>query len=347
MDYNELYTNIDEEIIKLIIKRIEISRHIGYDEIKKNLISRRTQIAEQFSRTYGLSQDVIIYLLSYIDNMTLASIKPLAIGFLGPRGSFTEEATIRMFEDLGARFVYYTSIQDIFRAVASNEIEYGVVPLENSLEGSVGETLDMLAQTDVKICGETEIRVRHNLIARPGTRLEDIKTVLSHPMALAQCKNFIYTRLKNVKIETRLSTAEAVKEAVETPSYAAIGSILAANIYGGEILVRGIEDHKDNFTRFIAIGYKPLNKGTIYKTSIIFTVKDIPGALYKALEPFAVRNINLSKIESRPIKERPWEYMFFVDFIGSLDNQNVIEALEELRNRTTFLKVLGSYKKIV
>lgn len=337
---------IDEEILRLILKRIEILSSMGYEDAKNLLTSRRVSIAKRLAQRYGLHDETLANMLSYIDGLTLGSVKPLTVGFLGPRGSFTEEAALKMFRDLGATFIAHASIQDVFRAVVNGEAHYGVVPLENSLEGSVGETLDLLAQLDVKICGETEIKIKHNLIARPGTKLEEVKVVLSHPMALAQCRNFIYSRLKSARIETRFSTAEAVKEAIETPGYAAIGSELAATIYGGEIIVKGIEDHRDNYTRFIAIGYKPIDKGASFKTSIIFTVKDVPGALYKALEPFAVRGINLSKIESRPIKERPWEYMFFTDIEGSLEDQKVIEALEELRDKTTSLKILGTYRKI-
>lgn len=344
--YEKELMYIDTEIVKLILKRIEILKQFDYNYLKYMLISRRKNTVEALAERYGISRDMLLHIFSYIDGIAIESIKPLTVGFLGPRGSFTEEASLKMFNDQGALLIPYPSIYDIFRAVENGEVEYGVVPLENSLEGSVGETLDMLAQTSVKICGETEVRISHNLIAKPGTRLEDIKIVLSHPMALAQCRSFIYTKLKNVKIETRSSTAEAVKECIERENAAAIGSELAARIYGGEILVRGIEDHKENYTRFIAIGNKPLDKGTDVKTSVIFTLRDVPGALYKALEPFAIRGINLTKIESRPIKGRPWEYMFFMDFNGSIEDSKIRDVLEEFIVRTTSVKILGSYRKI-
>ncbi|MEM1541031.1 MAG: prephenate dehydratase [Ignisphaera sp.] len=344
--YEKELMRIDTEIVELILKRIEVLKQFDYNRLKYVLTSRRKDTVESLAEKYGISRDMLLHIFSYIDGIAIESIKPLTVGFLGPRGSFTEEATLKMFNDQGALLTAYPSIYDIFRAVENREVEYGVVPLENSLEGSVGETLDMLAQSSVKICGETEVRISHNFIVKPGTRLEDIKIVLSHPMALAQCRNFIYTKLKNVKIETRSSTAEAVKECVERENVAAIGSELAARIYGGEILVRGIEDHKENYTRFIAIGNKPLDKGVDVKTSVIFTLRDVPGALYKALEPFAIRGINLTKIESRPIKNRPWEYMFFMDFNGSIEDSKIRDALEEFIARTTSVKILGSYKKI-
>lgn len=342
---NEI-TMIDLEIVKLILKRIDLLKSLGYEYAKRLLVSRRERVVEALAKSHGLPKDMLLHLLSYVDGITIGCLKSLSVGFLGPRGSFTEEAALKMFGDQGVSLTPYSSIYEVFRAVENGEAEYGVVPLENTVEGSVGETLDMLAQTSVKICGETEIRISHNLIAKAGTKLEDIKIVLSHPMALAQCRNFIYTKLKNVKIETRSSTAEAVKECIEKEGTAAIGSELAARIYGGEILAKGIEDYKDNYTRFIAIGYRPLDKGIGIKTSVIFTLKDVPGALYKALEPFAVRNINLTKIESRPIKGRPWEYMFFMDFVRSIDDPDIKEALKEFMPRTTSVKILGSYKKI-
>ncbi len=338
---------LDLEILKLLVKRVELLKELGYENARFVLRSRLNRFLDDVAQHYALPRDSLALLLSYIDGFTLQLLKPLSVGFLGPRGSFTEEAAIKIFSDLGARLVSYNSIQDVFKAVEAGEIDYGVVPLENSLEGSVGETLDMLTYSNVKICGETELRISHCLIAKPGTKLEDIEIVLSHPMALAQCRSYISNKLKNVRIETRASTAEAVKEAVSRERVAAIGSALAAKLYGGEIIASGIEDNRENYTRFIAIGFKPLDKGVETKTSIIFTVKNVPGALYKALEPFAVRGINLSKIESRPIKGRPWEYMFFVDFAGSIEDAKVVEALEDVKRVTTSMKILGSYKRIV
>lgn len=349
MDEGSIYGEvmlIDEEIVKQILKRIEILKQFSYDYVKQILISRRVKVAEVLSQRYGLPKDDLLHLISYVDGITLKTLKPIVVGFLGPRGSFAEEACLKIFGSQGATLVAYTSIRDVFRGVETGEIDYGVVPLENSLEGSVGETLDMLAQTSAKICGETEVRISLNLIAKPGTKIENIRVILSHPMALAQCRNFIYTRLKNVAIETRSSTSEAVKEAVEKDGVAAIGSELAAKIYGGEVLIKGIEDYKENYTRFIVIGHKPLDIGVNVKTSIILTLKDVPGSLYRALEPFATRDINLTKIESRPIKGRPWEYMFFIDFTGSIEDPVVKEAIDELASRTTSIKILGSYRKI-
>ncbi len=333
------------EIIKLLKRRIELLRQIDQKTLDNVFIRAREEITA-IARELGLDEYYTNLLFSYVHGVSLAAIKPLRVAFLGPRASFTEEAALKIFGDSGTLFIPLPSIKEVFRTVENGDADYGVVALENSLEGSVGETIDLLVNTDLKICGETEIRIRHNLIVRPGTSFNDIKLVISHPHAIAQCRSFIEARLRNVRIETRSSTSEAVREAIENSGIAAIGSELAAYIYGGEIIARGIEDHKDNYTRFIAIGRSPLKKGVGMKTAIIYTLPHRPGSLYSALEPFAVRRLNLTKIESRPIKGKPWEYLFFMEFEGHEEDKIVSEAIKELRERAVQVKVLGSYQKI-
>ncbi|ADM27189.1 Prephenate dehydratase [Ignisphaera aggregans DSM 17230] len=340
---------IDRELIELMIKRIELLRRLidiaGVKRFSEMLGSLHRNLI-LLGRNQGLDEDYISIISSYINGLAVKMLKPLRVSFLGPRASFSEEAVMKIFGDMGVELLPQPSIREVFRSVEEGDSDYGVVPIENSIEGSVGETIDHLVSTKLFICGETELRIKLNLIARPGTRLEDIKVVLSHPHALAQCRNFIETRLKGVKIEARSSTSEAVREAVESYGVAAIGSEYAAKLYGGEILVSGIEDYRDNFTRFIVIGRNILDRGIGLKTSLIFATSNIPGALYRALEPFAIRGINLTKIESRPIKGRPWEYMFYVEFEGSINEERCAKAVDELKNRTTFLKILGTYKRI-
>ncbi len=341
--------SIDRELIRLLRRRIEVVRGIvnivgigGFSEVLRNSYHS----LRMFGRDQGLDEDYISIIFSYINGLSMKNVKPLRISFLGPRASFSEEAVMKIFGDMGIELLPQPSIREVFRSAEEGDSDYGVVPIENSIEGSVGETIDLLAHTKLFICGETELRIKLNLIARPGTKLEDISIVLSHPHALAQCRNFIDSRLRNVKMEARSSTSEAVREAIEANGVAAIGSEYAAKLYGGEIIISGIEDYRDNFTRFIVIGRKPLDKGDEIKTSLIFAVQNTPGALYRALEPFAIRGINLSKIESRPIKGRPWEYMFYMEFDGSMDEERCVEAVNELRDRSTFLKLLGTYRRI-
>ncbi|MEM3571925.1 MAG: prephenate dehydratase, partial [Candidatus Bathyarchaeia archaeon] len=212
-------------------------------------------------------------------------------------------------------------------------------------EGSISLTLDLLLNYDIKVYGEVEQKATHNLIAKAGTKLEKIKLVISHSQALAQCRNFLEENLPKVRIKEVSSTSAAVKTLKRLKNAAAIGSELAAKIYGYEILAKGIEDNPENYTRFFVLSRKDREPSGNDKTSIIFSVEHIPGALFKALEPFAKRKINLTKIESRPTRKKPWDYVFFVDFEGHKDEIKCKEALEELKSVCSFIKILGSYPK--
>jgi len=337
---------LDKEFVKLLLKRLEFSRavdrHIlrgvnaeAYNFLRKSLVDA------------GLSENYAS-LFAGLYTAILSQGSGLRVAYLGPRGSFSEEAAIKVFRYANIEFLPQSSISAVFRVVEEGDADYGVVPIENSLEGSVGETIDMLAESTLRICGDTELRIRLNLIAKPGTKLEEVKLVISNPYALAQARKFIESRLKGVKVEVATSTSEAVKTAVSSSGIAAIGSEYAALLYGGEILLHGIEDYKENYTRFIIIGKTPIevNEATMIKTAVLFTLKHEPGSLYRALQPFAERKVNLTKIESRPIKGKPWEYMFFMEFEGDMSNENISQALNELSKRTESLKILGSYPKI-
>ncbi|MEM3574144.1 MAG: prephenate dehydratase [Candidatus Bathyarchaeia archaeon] len=268
---------------------------------------------------------------------------PMRIAYLGPRGTFCEEAARKYASRLVAVLIPMPDIADVFQSVSDGGADLGVVPLENSIEGSVGLTLDLLLESDLWICGEIDLRISHNLIAKPGTRMEDIRVLASHPQALAQCRKFIASRLPKVEMIEASSTSRAVELIKGIEGAAAIGTELAAELNGMEILERGIEDSKNNFTRFLAISKADFPPTGSDKTSIIFSVENKPGALYRALEEFAKRDINLTKIESRPTKRRPWEYVFYVDFEGHREDEKCKEALECLRLKASFLKVLGSY----
>lgn len=270
------------------------------------------------------------------------------VSYLGPQASFTHEAALKVFKNLRAPISYIPkpSIREVFRSVEIGECSYGVVPIENSIEGTVGEVIDLLAITPLRLVCETELRIKLCLIAMPNTKLRDIHTVVSHPHALAQCRGFLEEVLGGVKVEVRSSTSEAVKEAVGKYGVAAIGSRYAAEVYGGEVIAEGIEDYGGNYTRFIVVGNNELDIGVGAKTAIVFTLPHRPGTLYNALRPFALRRVNLTKIESRPIKGRPWEYMFYMEFEGSLRDSEVASALNELKENTITLKVLGSFRRV-
>ncbi len=265
------------------------------------------------------------------------------VAYLGPRGTFCEEAARKYSSRLAAVLIPLPDIAEVFQSVSNGEADLGIVPLENSIEGSVGLTLDLLLESDLRICGEIDLRISHNLIVKPGMRMGDIRILASHPQALAQCRRFISSKLPKVeKIETS-STSRAVELVRGMEGAAAIGTELAAELNGMEILERGIEDDKNNFTRFLAISKADSPATGSDKTSIIFSVENKPGALYGALGEFAKRDINLTKIESRPAKRKPWEYIFYVDFEGHREDEKCKEALVCLKRKASFLKILGSY----
>ncbi len=264
------------------------------------------------------------------------------IAYLGPSGSFSEEAAFLRFPK--ARFMLdeEATIRGVFEAVEKSGC-LGVVPIENSLEGSVNQTLDLLWEYDLRIVGEIQLAVNHCLLARPNTRIGNVSIVYSHPNALGQCARFLTRRLSHAALREVDSTSRAASLAAKKPKAAAIASQRAAKKFGLAVLARGIQDYGRNYTRFIVISREDAPKSRRAKTSIIFVTHHRPGALWRALAPFARRHLNLTKIESRPVKSRSWEYAFHVDFEGHAEDPVPARALRELTRRTTFLKVLGSY----
>ncbi|MEM1743290.1 MAG: prephenate dehydratase [Nitrososphaerota archaeon] len=266
------------------------------------------------------------------------------VAFQGERGAYSEEAAIKYF-GRDVEFIPCRDIQTVFNYVEAGKSDYGILPIENSIEGSVNETYDLLTSTNLRVSGEVYLRISHCLIMHRDADIKDIKKVMSHPQAISQCK--VYLSSKSFEVIPAYDTAGSVKKILEEKllDTAAIASERAAEIYGMKIVERGIEDYGRNYTRFIVISEKDSEPSGDDKTSIIFSLPHIPGSLYNALEVFAKRQINLTKIESRPTKHRPFEYFFFVDFEGHRKDQVVREALEELVKRTLFLKVLGSYPR--
>ena len=267
----------------------------------------------------------------------------IQVSFQGEIGAYSEEAAFKFFTDKIKTFPCKT-LADVFKTVEEKRVKYGIVPVENSIEGSILQTYDLLLQSNLKICGEIVLRVAHCLISNEKG-INSVKEVYSHPQALAQCSKFL-EKLKCIVTAT-YDTAGSVKMIKERnlKNAAAIASERAATIYGMNILARHIETDPNNYTRFLIIFSRDSKEMGDDKTSIIFSTKDIPRALFKALEPFAQRNINLTKIESRPIVGKPWEYNFYLDFEGHRREERIRKALEELKMNSTFLKILGSYPK--
>lgn len=266
------------------------------------------------------------------------------VAFQGERGAYGEMATLQYFPK--ATLMPKKSFQDVFDAAQDGGADYVVVPVENSIEGSVNEIYDLLLQTKMGVIGEVYQRVRHCLIANRGAK--KIRYVHSHPQALAQCRN--YLQKKGLESVPAYDTAGAVKMIKENKMLdsAAIASRRAAELYDMEILDEDIQDRKNNYTRFLVLSPKKTKddaKASQYKTSMIFSVEHVPGALFGIVGEFAIRRINLTKIESRPTKETPWEYNFYVDFEGRAQDRVVQEALKSIKPKTSYLKILGSYKK--
>ncbi len=276
--------------------------------------------------------------------------RKLSVGFQGELGAFSHEAIGQFFGDQ-ARLAPFPSFEGVFQALQAGKIRAAVIPLENSLAGSVHENYDHLLKYDFRIAGETNVRIIHNLIAAPGVKFRDIRKVYSHPVALNQCLEFLRSNPLIEKVSF-YDTAGSAKMVIQdnVMDAAAIASRAAAVIYGGRILKRSIEDDHRNFTRFVLLKSdlshgKNVNTTGEWKTSIVFSTRNIPGALFRSLSSLALRDLNLTKIESRPLRGKPWEYLFYVDFIGRENDPIVQKALGHLAETADFLRILGSYPR--
>jgi prephenate dehydratase len=267
-----------------------------------------------------------------------------AIAIQGEAGSFSHTAALDTHGP-ALRLVPCATFEELFQAVASGAAHRGIVPIENTLAGSVHENYDLLSAHQLHVVGETQVWIHHCLIARPGTGLPEVRRVASHPVALAQCRRFFVTHPNLVAVPS-YDTAGSVRNLIAGEGHAhadaAIASALAAELYGGEVLAEGLEDHAENYTRFLVIAREPAHTDGATKISLVFTLPNTPGSLHRALTVFAERGLNLTKIESRPIPGRPWEYLFYLDVIGDVREQSE-DALNELRGFAPVLRVLGAY----
>ncbi len=277
-------------------------------------------------------------------------MRKVKVGFQGELGAFSQEAARQLLGDRAA-VVPFQRFEEVFRALDRGDTGASVIPIENSLAGSVHENYDHLLHFDVTIVAEANVRIVHNLMAPPGVRFRDIRRVYSHPVALNQCLEFFASHPSIEKVPY-YDTAGSVKMLLEEKlkDAGAIASAVAASIYGARILKRSIEDDRRNFTRFFLLNAKrrvlPLRRrAAIWKTSLVFTTRNIPGALFRGLSAFALRDLNLTKIESRPLRGKPWEYLFYVDFEGREDDPVVRKALGHLAELADFMRVLGTYPR--
>ena len=273
------------------------------------------------------------------------SISGPTVAFQGEPGAYSEAAAMAYF-GAGTSTLPRYAFEDVFAAVESGDCQYGLIPIENSLAGSIHRNYDLLLEHALHITGEYFLRVHHCLIGLPGADLASIRRVTSHPQALAQCTHYLRA-LPGVTTEAAHDTAGRVRLVKERgdPTLAAIASRRAAEVYGLPVIAEGIEDNPANFTRFLAIAVHPGDPGPDAKTSLVFSLKNVPGSMFRALGVFALRDIDLTKLESRPLAGRPWEYFFYIDFAGSPDQPNCARAIDHLAEMALFMRVLGAYPR--
>lgn len=278
------------------------------------------------------------------------SQQQLRVAFQGERGAYSEAAAVAFFgEDISPLPCKSKSFEDIFDAVTSGAAERGIIPVENSLAGSIHRNYDLLLRYDLTIVGETQFRVAHQLMTLPGTSAADIQQVYSHPQALAQCEHSLTRHFPHAERISMYDTAGSAKmlRQEQRPHAAVIASQRAAQIYNMDILYPNFEDNPENYTRFLIISREPIQPKGETKTSIVYSMKNEAGALFKSLAAFALRDIDLTKLESRPLQGQRWQYFFYLDFIGNQDDPHCRNALNHLQELTTYFRVLGSYPRSV
>jgi chorismate mutase/prephenate dehydratase len=353
MNIDELRQKIDKidaEVVKLIAERQAVSKEIGKGKNKTSkVIEDREREMRVLEHVRGLARDMKISpgdVENIYRQIITASkkIQGVAVAFQGEPGAYSEEAAIRFFGK-STKGVPRETLDGAFEAVQNGEAPFAIVPVENSLEGSVTRAYDLLLGSPLMICGEAELRISHCLIAMEGATLDTIKYVYSHPQALGQSRNFLsHLKAEIIPASDTAGSVKMIKEQGRLDS-AAVASARAAEIYGLKIIAREIEDSPHNFTRFFVLSKEDSPPTGNDKTSIVFTLKHKPGALYDCLREFAERKINLTKLESRPTRHQVWEYNFYMDFSGHREEKDVAEALKALEEHAVFVKILGSYPR--
>lgn len=339
---------IDNELLQLISKRATLAQQIG--KAKQGIVIYRpereaqilTRVQEQ--NPGPISNAHIKHLFIEIMSLCRALESAIGVAYLGPNGTFSEEAALKRFGS-AITAVACDSIDDVFRAVESETAHYGVVPVENSSEGAVGRTMDLLLQSPLSICGEIQIPVHQFLMAQQ-TDLSRIAKIFSHPQSLAQCQQWLKTHLPHLPDTALINTAsnaEAARQAADDETAAAIAGKRAAELFGLAICAENIEDDPKNTTRFLVIGNQLVNPSGKDKTSLAVSTNNRPGAIYQLLEPLAQHGVSMSRLESRPSRSGLWQYVFYIDLEGHRQDENVAAALTELTQRAAFLKIFGSY----
>ena len=338
---------IDSEILRLLNRRAQLVLEVGRLKAEHNLDFHVPQREEEIYRRLAVENpgpfpaEAVRPVFREVISACLSLEHPLRVAYLGPRATFSHLAAMERF-GLSAQFLAMRSIAEVFAEVEKDNADFGVVPVENSTEGVVSHTLDMFVDSPLLICGEVVVEAALHLLSKASS-LGEVRKIYSHPHGLAESRKWLERNAPHVSVVETSSTGAAAEVAASEPGAAAIASELAASLYDLSVLQRRIEDHPNNFTRFLIIGKKNAPPTAADKTSILFSIKDRVGALHRMLLPFAERQINLTKIESRPSKKKVWEYVFYVDFEGHASEPRSREALGRLQEDCIFLKVLGSY----
>jgi len=364
--------SVDRQLHTLLNERAALARQVGISKSKqgrlvdfyrpereaqvlrmaleRNVQARaasRAAAREPTASGAALRDEEIVRLFREIMSACLAQEEPLKIGFLGPEGTFSQSAVYKHFGH-SARALPLSTIDEVFHEVEAGNADFGVVPIENSTEGSVNHTLDRFLSSPLHICGEVELRIRQNLMGKLKS-LREIKRVCSHPQSLAQCRQWLQANLPDVELIPESSNAEAARRARDEKGTAAIAGETAAEVYGLTVLCADIEDRPDNTTRFLVIGRRMFGPSGHDRTTLLVSTghTEAPGALHRLLEPLARNKVSLSRIESRPSQRRKWDYVFFIDLEGHIDDPPVAKALARLKTRASLYRVLGSYPRAV
>jgi len=344
---------LDEELQARISERAALAQEVARtksalgQEVEYYRPEREAEVLRKVqARNQGpLEAEEMARLFREIMSACLALEQPMRIAFLGPEGTFTQAAALKHFGH-SVTTVPLGAIDEVFREVEAGSAHYGVVPVENSTEGVIAHTLDMLFSSPLKICGEVELRIHHHLMGR-GTDLSGVQRVYSHSQSLAQCREWLDSHLKDVERVDVRSNAEAARRAAEEEGAVAVAGEAAAELYGLEVIARNIEDQPDNTTRFLVLGRNGIPASGDDKTSLVLSTRNEPGALYGLLQPLSANGVSMTRIESRPSRRGMWEYVFFLDIEGHTDDAPVKQALAELERQASLFKVLGAYPKAV
>jgi len=344
---------IDEQLQQMISERAQCALEIArlkniengsaehYRPERESSVLRTVQ-----QRNHGpLSNEDMVRLFCEIMSVCRALQQPMSVAYLGPEGTFTQAAVFKHFGHV-VNAVPLGAIDEVFREVESGTVNYGVVPIENSTEGAINHTLDMFMNSPLKICGEIELRVHHHLMGNIDD-LGKIQRIYAHQQTFAQCREWLDANLPDAERAAVNSNADAARRASMEDHAAACGAMAAAEIYGLKILSSNIEDEPNNTTRFLVIGRRTPSPGGNDKTSLLLSAPNRPGALYRLLKPFSAHDISMTRIESRPSRRAMWEYVFFVDIEGHVQDSKVAAAIKELEADAYMVKVLGSYPKAI